>query len=241
MAMGILLCITGTMSAQQQTSETGYAAYYSASLHEEETASGEMYDRREYTCAHPTYPFGTLLRVTRLDNQQSVVVRVNDRGPFKKGYVVDLSLIAAHKIDLVLDGKVQVRVTPIGYSDTNPQPDPTAFTARGTPNSYRNDAYDDLPIPLFEGDPNEIRVLRKGIGGYAIQIGAYRDRGNAERQIVGLQEQKVSHLFLLEDFDDNGLPVYRIVIAQFQERTRAQRYVDLLRDRFLVNGIIIRL
>lgn len=90
--------------------EVGKAGYYADSLHGRKTASGEKYDKNEFTCAHKSLPFGTKVRVTRLDNKKSVVVRVNDRGPFVDGFVVDISRSAAEQIGLVKDGVTRVKV-----------------------------------------------------------------------------------------------------------------------------------
>jgi rare lipoprotein A len=90
--------------------EFGKAGYYSDSLQGRKTASGEKYDKNELTCAHKTLPFGTKVRVTRLDNEKSVVVRVNDRGPYAQGYVIDISRRAAENIGLIRDGVTRVRL-----------------------------------------------------------------------------------------------------------------------------------
>ncbi len=108
-AAGILFL--GLFSAVQLSAqEYGEAAYYSDEFQGGKTASGEQYDKNQLTAAHKTHPFGTMLRVTRLDNKKSVVVKVNDRGPYLKGRVVDLSRKAAEAIDLVRDGHAKVKI-----------------------------------------------------------------------------------------------------------------------------------
>lgn len=81
-------------------SETGLAAVYNTKLNGHKTASGERYDKNQLTTAHKTLPFGTQVKVTRVDDGKSVVVRVNDRGPFHAGRVVDISSAAAKAIGL---------------------------------------------------------------------------------------------------------------------------------------------
>lgn len=93
-----------------QEEEFGLASYYSDLFHGKPTASGEEYDKNKFTCAHKTHPFGTLLRITRLDNNKSVQVRVTDRGPFISGRVVEISKAAAESIGLVADGSARVKV-----------------------------------------------------------------------------------------------------------------------------------
>jgi rare lipoprotein A len=88
----------------------GDASYYGAALRGRLTASGERFDPAELTAAHRTLPFGTCLRVTNLENRRSVEVRVNDRGPFVKGRIVDLSEAAARRLEFVREGVARVRL-----------------------------------------------------------------------------------------------------------------------------------
>lgn len=90
--------------------EYGIASWYGKPYHGRQTASGEKYNMNDLTAAHRTLPFGTKVRVTRLDTGQSVVVRINDRGPFVRGRVIDLSREGAKKIGMVNDGITDVRV-----------------------------------------------------------------------------------------------------------------------------------
>jgi rare lipoprotein A len=88
----------------------GLASYYGPGLHGRPTASGEKFDQEALTAAHRTLRFGTCLRVVNMENGHSVKVRVNDRGPFKEGRIVDVSLGAARKLDMVKKGLVRVRL-----------------------------------------------------------------------------------------------------------------------------------
>lgn len=89
--------------------QRGVASYYAASLHGRRTASGERYDRHALTAAHRTLPFGTVLRVTAERTGLSVIVRVNDRGPFSKGRVLDLSGAAADRLQIRRRGTAKIR------------------------------------------------------------------------------------------------------------------------------------
>ena len=95
-------------------SEAGVASYYAHKYHGRKTASGERFDMNDMTAAHKTLPFGTRVRVTNVSNGKSVTVRINDRGPFVKGRVIDLSLAAAKKLDMVNAGLAQVRLRSAG-------------------------------------------------------------------------------------------------------------------------------
>ena len=91
----------------------GEASYYGPGFHGKQTASGEIFDQEDYTCAHKSLPFGTKLKVVRVDNGSSVVVRVNDRGPYVDGRILDLSVAAGKKIGLDKVGHAEVVATVI--------------------------------------------------------------------------------------------------------------------------------
>jgi rare lipoprotein A len=98
--------------------QTGYASWYGRSHQGRRTTSGEIYDMNKLTAAHPALPMGTRLLVTNLSNGRSVTVRVNDRGPFVDGRIVDLSYAAARELGAVEVGVVPVRVEVLsGSSD----------------------------------------------------------------------------------------------------------------------------
>ncbi len=90
--------------------QEGQASYYAHKFHGRQTASGEIYDENKMTAAHKTLPFGTTVRVTNLANGKKAVVRINDRGPFVKGRIIDLSYKAAGELDYITQGVVKVRV-----------------------------------------------------------------------------------------------------------------------------------
>jgi len=96
------------------------ATYYSKRFQGRKTASGERYNRDAFTCAHKTLPFQTLLKITNPQNSKSVIVRVNDRGPFNRGRDIDLSYAAAKEIGMLSAGviPVQVEILEQVYTDT---------------------------------------------------------------------------------------------------------------------------
>lgn len=104
-----LLCTT-SIFAQKDEFEYGLASYYSDKYHGKPTASGELYDMNQMTAAHRTLPFGTTIKVTRLDNKKSVRVKVNDRGPFIPDRVVDISRAAARQLGMITEGETKVKL-----------------------------------------------------------------------------------------------------------------------------------
>lgn len=91
------------------------ASWYGPGFQGNRTANGERYDMNGISAAHKTLPFGTVVRVTNLNNGRSIDVRINDRGPFIKNRVIDLSKGAAQKIDMITDGVVPVRLQILTY------------------------------------------------------------------------------------------------------------------------------
>lgn len=138
----MLLCIAlsfCTAEADAQA-ESGKASYYARNFNGRRTASGERLHRDSMTCAHRNYPFGTRLLVTNMVNGKKVVVRVNDRGPFSKGRIIDLSWAAAKAIGMIAQGIAPVTVERLEDFDIPFKPED-----------------DDLTIPKLELDIADIK------------------------------------------------------------------------------------
>ena len=101
---------SGTAWTMAEEPEVGTASYYAEKFHGLKTSSGETYNMKDLTCAHRWLPYGTLVEVTNLDNGRKVRVRVNDRGPFKHGRVIDLSKAAATELDMIRRGTARVEL-----------------------------------------------------------------------------------------------------------------------------------
>lgn len=138
-----LLLLVSLNALQAQDEEFGLASYYSDEFHGRKTAYGDTYHKDKLTTAHKKHPYGTILKVTRLDNNKSVTVKVIDKGPFIRGRVVDLSRKAAERIGLVDVGVAEVKVEVVSKmakesartdvaraqpKATVPQDRPTAFS-----------------------------------------------------------------------------------------------------------------
>ena len=117
-SLSLALCL-GALSAVAETNpqifatsapalETGTASFYADKYHGRPTASGEIFDMHQLTAAHPRLAFGTIVKVTNTENHRSVLVRINDRGPFVSGRVIDLSLAAAAELQMVERGLAPV-------------------------------------------------------------------------------------------------------------------------------------
>lgn len=111
-----VLAVSSENEKSYSRQQVGIASYYGGRFHGRRTANGERYDKNKLTAAHNSYPFGTVVRTTNLKNGRSVVVRINDRGPYVRGRIIDLSVRAAKELDLLERGitKVKVEVLKVG-------------------------------------------------------------------------------------------------------------------------------
>lgn len=205
--------------------EVGKAGYYADSLHGRKTASGEKYDKNDFTCAHKTLPFGTRVRVTRLDNKKSVVVRVNDRGPFVEGYVTDISRAAAEEIDLIKIGVTKVKLEVLessasgrvaAESDGNTQSvltrnsqKPITASTNGS-NATGNEAQK-LPSELYS---IEMKPARKE--GFGVQVSTMYNAENVLSTINKLEVLWPSQVLVNVERDEAfKKSTYRVIIGPF--------------------------
>lgn len=119
--------------------QTGLASWYGPGFHGNLTANGEIFDQDALTAAHRTLPLPSRARITRLDTGASIMVRVNDRGPYIEGRVIDLSRAAADALGFVEDGLVEVRIEALGPADPRDRAAPPVFfdPAQGPPRGAR--------------------------------------------------------------------------------------------------------
>lgn len=96
--------------------QRGVASWYGPNFHAKKTSNGEVYNMYAMTAAHKTLPMNTVVKVDNLENGESAIVRINDRGPFVSGRIIDLSNKAAHKINMIKKGTARVRITVLGFN-----------------------------------------------------------------------------------------------------------------------------
>lgn len=107
-------CCGSSAYVRPTGAQTGMASYYGKEFNGRRTASGEIYDMYDMTAAHRSLPFGTRVRATNLGNGRSVVVRINDRGPWARGRILDLSYAAAQKLGMIGPGQARVKIEVLG-------------------------------------------------------------------------------------------------------------------------------
>jgi rare lipoprotein A len=178
-------------SAKIGETETGFASWYGNPYHGRRTASGEIYDMEQLTAAHRTLPFQTWVEVTDLDNGKKVDVRITDRGPFVDGRVIDLSLAAARKIEMVGPGvaKVKLRVikSPSAAADVivakSPEVKPPVAKPTEVPKV-------EAPKPQPSvSTPTSVSSFEAASSLYALQVAAFQDRDQAEAFATSLRTQ----------------------------------------------------
>lgn len=106
----VIACITLLSSCGKFITETGKASYYGDDFNGKKTANGQTFNKNALTAAHKTLPFGTVVKVTNISNGKTVTVVINDRGPYVKGRIIDLSEKAAASIDMINQGVAQVKL-----------------------------------------------------------------------------------------------------------------------------------
>jgi len=194
--------------------ERGIASWYGTKFHGNRTSSGEPYDMYAMTAAHKSLPLPTYVRVTNISNGRSVVVKVNDRGPFHDNRVIDLSYTAAAKLGILGEGTGLVEVRALDPRKTDPGPQlilakrPSAAPAARESNSAPPIAAHTTP-------------------GLYLQVGAFGKRENAEKLRAKLDQVKIPDIQISEDHR-NQRAVYRVRIGPLASVAEADRMASSL-------------
>jgi rare lipoprotein A len=188
--------------------ETGMASWYGDPYHGRKTSNGETYDMEELTAAHLQLPFNTVVRVTNLATELSVDVRINDRGPFLRDRIIDLSRAAARQIGMIREGTAMVRLEVMEAPGGLIEPVPPG----------------DLVISRVEGCGSEPY--------YGAQVGSFADIENAER-MAGKMRLAYGAAAILTAQSAGGQQLYRVVVGA----ARAGGGLDGVRRRLADDGI----
>ena len=148
------------LSSHEGFVQTGIASWYGSDFHGKKTSNGDTYDMYAMTAAHKTLPFGVYVKVSNRNNGRDTVVRINDRGPFVAGRIIDLSYSAAKDIGVVFSGTALVKIEALGYLDE---------TVKGK-TTYRP------PVSYDRGS-------------FGIQVGAFGNRENAQRMADSIKQR----------------------------------------------------
>ena len=196
--------VTYTPREQRNYNETGMASWYGAQFHNRSTANGETFDMDRPSAAHTTLPLPSLVEVTDLDTGRSIRVRVNDRGPFVRGRIIDLSRAAAQQLGIYSRGTARVRVRYLGPADRTWGDDARAARNEREPRR-REDRRAREDRPLF------------------VQAGMFSTRVNAERAAGDLSQAGVA---TIDTIERGGATLYRVTLGPAPDARAARRMRD---------------
>lgn len=193
--------------------ERGIASWYGKKFHGQRTSSGEVYDMYGMTAAHPTLPIPSYARVTNVANQKSVVVRINDRGPFLHERVIDLSYTAAHKLGIINSGSAEVEVE--------------SLTA-GASVLAKPDTVESRPLDKAEASSTPMPVAEAAAAGSNVylQLGAFKTREAAENFLAQMRTKLGDAGKQLSVFLKDGLN--RVHLGPYTSQDEARSSADSL-------------
>ena len=226
----------------------GIASWYGPDFHAKKTSNGEIYNMYAMTAAHKTLPMNTVVRVDNLDNGRSTIVRINDRGPFVAGRIIDLSNKAAHEIDMVRKGTARVKVTVLGYNglidDKNA---PSVNSIEQKPEVEKIEVVEDdivatnintnigmvsAPITTSKSSSKESSKSSSG-GKFSIQVGAFSLQAGASKTV---DEYKAKFPSKKIEYVENG-GIYRVYIRGFSSYDDGQNFKA---KNSLTNAIVVQ-
>ena len=216
-----------TLRTSDGFEEEGVASWYGTKFHGRRTSSGEPYDMYAMTAAHKSLPLPSYVEVTNLENGKQVVVRVNDRGPFVDGRIIDLSYAAAHRIDMTDAGVARVRIRAVGPGDTRsarvaaaPEPEPLEVAAE--------------PRAIAVAEPQDASTGTDVANGEArgsgrfVQVGAFAARHSAEQVREDLRALGFESVRISSVERDNGADLHRVRIGPLADGEAVRTITDRL-------------
>ena len=203
--------------AQTIIKQKGVASYYAPALHGRRTSSGERYNKNDYTAAHRTLPFNTVLKVTFLQSNTSVLVRVNDRGPYAHNRLIDLSGIAAREIGLIGPGFGQVLIEVVD-EQIDQNIDLVEFDLTVRVNRFTVGHF-------YDSWANEHALLN-----YSVLIGQVSDYEQALSIVNNLLNEGWRDSYIQVLKNEEGHEYYRVLSGSFSLKRQAAKHEDNLRD-----------
>ncbi len=252
--LSLLLAMFPAYLSAQQPPQTGVAAIFPQTFEGGKTASGEAFSHRELLAAHRSLPFNTKLRITRINNGKSVIVRVVDRGPFINTHTLDISKAAADALDF-RDGFVNIKIEVIGNNSggtqtttsTSPAPVLYGFTAKGGGAAQKKKTTQNEGMTLLASNRVAVKSQLYRINlaapqrkGYAIQLAWMTNNENMLRKVADLQ-RTFKDVMVNEEPSKNGIaPVYRVLLGPYANEAAANhRLKDV--QRFKYEGFVVNL
>jgi rare lipoprotein A len=228
------------MTSYQPYKASGVSSWYGKRYHGKKTSSGEVYDMYSMTAAHPTLPLPSYVKVTNPANGRFVVVRVNDRGPFKNDRIIDLSYAAAYKLRFSAQGSTQVTVEAIDTNNTSPNYTAsytqTAQTSALPASTVTTPTVDSATTtkPVAPIQTNESSNTQ--LGGYFVQVGAFKNEVNADLLIKKIQGLDIENNAGINKVYNNGL--YRLKLGPYDSKKAAEGTATSIRKQLNTPTII---
>ncbi|MDJ1483366.1 septal ring lytic transglycosylase RlpA family protein [Cytophagaceae bacterium YF14B1] len=249
----IFLLLPQNVKAQTENGykKKGKASYYAHKFQGRRTSNGERYHNQKLTAAHRTLPFGTLVRVTNLRNDKSVIVRINDRGPFSHGRLIDVSYVAAKELELIAAGTatVEVEVIGMGTPDTEPNPDLIAQTVEPVvprkinPSTAQGHKTYSIPEPSYSSvqyEPGKTYTMKGATAatkGFGVQIGSFLQAENAVNFCKGLVDKEIHQVYILvEKIKDSKK--FCVVAGTFSKKKEAEAFIASLKEHGFSDGFV---
>lgn len=225
----------------------GMASWYGKRYHGRKTSSGEIYDMYAMTGAHTTLPIPSYVKVTNPANGHSVVVRINDRGPFKHDRLIDLSYAAAYKLRIISQGSALVEVEAIdtsteGLQQTSQTPTAknTATFAAQTIQTTQAISAAPIAIPTATNSAKSPLPLAEntnsGGSGYYVQIGAFKNESNGDLLQKKVQSLNLASNAATTNVYNNGL--YRVKLGPFDSKQEADAAADKVQQQLNISTIV---
>lgn len=210
--------------------QTGHASWYGKKFHGRRTASGEPYDMFKLSAAHRTLPIPSYVRVTNLSNGKTIMARVNDRGPFGRDRIIDLSYAAAKQLDITRNGSAQVQVTLIDPSQPSENP---ATTTQATAQAQAP-LQETVQVTRTVSAAKPVSTL--DANGVYVQVGAFGQEENADRLQQRIFSARPETQSLLNKVY-NG-KVFQIVLGPYPDHALAAQAASQMRDQFQLPALI---
>lgn len=223
------------MASSSNYKERGVASWYGKKFHGNLTSNREPYDMYAMTAAHTTLPLPTYVRVRNLSNNRSVVVRVNDRGPFVSNRIIDLSYSAALKLDMVKDGTSLVEVEAISF-DAPPGDRPTRQTSPAPPPQPAPKP--EPAIAIAAETPSKPQSAPAAENRIFVQVGAFGSRENADGRVAALRSGGIGTVFVVED-TASGQTLYRVRIGPIKNVLQYDLLVEELENLGIADPYLV--
>jgi rare lipoprotein A len=227
--------------------QRGIASWYGKRYHGQKTSSGEVYDMYGMTAAHTTLPLPSYARVTNPENGRTVIVRINDRGPFHSDRLIDLSYAAAYKLRIVGKGSGLVEVEAIDPRGElfKPKNATQPVATSSTPAPLVVPPPIDPPTELQAPPPEPIQTAQASPAATAIapgnyvQVGAFKFKDNSDKLTEKLRQQNLAENVAVESWYNAG--TYRVRLGPYSNRADAERAAVRIKQALKVNAIVLDL